>query len=204
MAREFDRPQITLEDERRDLVRTRILKSARHVISALGSQARVEDVAVHAGVGRRTVFRYFPTRDELLAAAFLDGIRSYLEHVPARGDRPLDDWLEEFVLAVHRLNAHYGPGYFDLILRYDADGVLGDAIRRRRQSRLELTQGAALEAWRAAGGRGQPPAVISAAFSLYLGSFATAALGDTGLSVEEAAALSTKTLLALLAQATAD
>jgi AcrR family transcriptional regulator len=45
----------------------RIVESAIHVL-ALDPGAGMSEVAEHAGVGRATLYRHFPTRDDLLAA----------------------------------------------------------------------------------------------------------------------------------------
>jgi AcrR family transcriptional regulator len=53
-------------DARRNL--TRILEAARDVFGEEGIEASVADVAERAGVGTATIFRRFPTKEDLLAA----------------------------------------------------------------------------------------------------------------------------------------
>jgi AcrR family transcriptional regulator len=48
--------------------RARILDAAESVFSELGPNASTEEVARRAGVAIGTVFRHFPTKDDLLAA----------------------------------------------------------------------------------------------------------------------------------------
>jgi AcrR family transcriptional regulator len=48
-------------------VSSAIVDAAARVLAARGEQASMSDVAVAAGVARATVYRYFPTRDALLA-----------------------------------------------------------------------------------------------------------------------------------------
>lgn len=57
-------------DARRN--RERVLKAAREVFAAQGIDAPVSTVARRAGVGVATLYRRFPTRSALLAAAFDD------------------------------------------------------------------------------------------------------------------------------------
>src|SRR5689334_15397572 len=54
---------------RRDL-----LEAARQLLSD-GARPTVAEVADHAGVSRRTAYRYFPTAEQLLADAALEGLR---------------------------------------------------------------------------------------------------------------------------------
>jgi AcrR family transcriptional regulator len=53
-------------DAQRNLAR--ILDAAREVFAEAGAEASVADVAERAGVGTATIFRRFPTKDDLLAA----------------------------------------------------------------------------------------------------------------------------------------
>ncbi|WP_214323373.1 TetR/AcrR family transcriptional regulator [Nonomuraea sediminis] len=48
--------------------RARILEVARIVVAEQGTQASLRDIARRAGVGLGTLYRHFPTRDELLEA----------------------------------------------------------------------------------------------------------------------------------------
>jgi AcrR family transcriptional regulator len=52
----------------RDHISTAILDAAALVLSDKGDTASMEDVAAAAGVGRATIYRYFPSRDDLLSA----------------------------------------------------------------------------------------------------------------------------------------
>ena len=52
--------------------RQRILAAAEAVFGESGASGSTEEVARRAGVGVGTVFRHFPTKDELLAAALVE------------------------------------------------------------------------------------------------------------------------------------
>ena len=58
----------------------RILEAARAVFAEEGLEASVADVAQRAGVGTATIFRRFPTKDDLVAAM----LEQELETVVAR------------------------------------------------------------------------------------------------------------------------
>ena len=52
--------------------RERIIEAGREVFAARGFAATLDDVAHHAGVGIGTVYRRFPTKEELIEAVFTD------------------------------------------------------------------------------------------------------------------------------------
>ena len=71
----------TLEDAptrrpRADAVRNRarIVETAREVFAVRGADASLEEIARGAGVGIGTLYRHFPTRDDLVEAVFHDRI----------------------------------------------------------------------------------------------------------------------------------
>lgn len=199
-------PVPSLADEQRDHARSRILRAARHVLAERGLATRVDDVAAAAGVGRRTVFRHFETRDALLAAAVTDGMRSYGDHIP----RPvagvaLDDWLEEALVAVHGMNARHGRIYWELAFAPDLDGELADVAETRRQARRQLVRRFTDWAWTAGGGGGRPPGWLLDAFAVHLSAFATQALmGDFGRRPEEIGRSAARALSAIVRRAVSE
>jgi AcrR family transcriptional regulator len=50
--------------------RDRVLEVAKEAFTRLGADASLDDVAKQAGVGAGTLYRHFPTRDELLKAVY--------------------------------------------------------------------------------------------------------------------------------------
>jgi AcrR family transcriptional regulator len=50
--------------------RDRVLEAAKEAFTRLGADASLDDVAKQAGVGTGTLYRHFPTRDELLKAVY--------------------------------------------------------------------------------------------------------------------------------------
>ncbi len=85
--------------------RERILEVAKQEFTRVGANASLEDIAKKAGVGPGTLYRHFPTREELLVAVY----RSEMEKLAA-AERTLADnkspvealraWLLLFVDAV--------------------------------------------------------------------------------------------------------
>jgi AcrR family transcriptional regulator len=85
--------------------REHILEAAKHAFTRSGANASLDDIAKHAGVGPGTLYRHFPTREELLEAVY----RTELEKLAA-AERKLGEamppvealraWLLLFVDAI--------------------------------------------------------------------------------------------------------
>src|SRR6201990_3505935 len=68
--------------------RERVLEAAKVVFNAGGPEASLEAVAKHAGVGIGTLYRHFPTREDLFEAVYrreveqLGDLADQLAHEP--------------------------------------------------------------------------------------------------------------------------
>lgn len=71
--------------------RERIVAAARQVFRAEGLNASMASVAREAGVGIATLFRRFPTKEDLVAAVFADRMDAYADAVAVALDDP-DAW----------------------------------------------------------------------------------------------------------------
>jgi AcrR family transcriptional regulator len=100
-------PELTDRKPRSDAQRNRerILEVAKHEFTRSGANARLEEIAKKAGVGPGTLYRHFPTREELLVAVY----RSEMEKLALAGRtlaetlppvEALRAWLLLFVDAV--------------------------------------------------------------------------------------------------------
>ncbi len=63
--------------------RERILEVAKQEFTRVGANAGLEDIAKKAGVGPGTLYRHFPTREELLVAVYRSEMEK-LAPAPAR------------------------------------------------------------------------------------------------------------------------
>lgn len=61
--------------------RGRIIEAARAVFAEQGLDASMNEVARRAGVGVATLFRRFPTRDDLITATFADKMAAYADAI---------------------------------------------------------------------------------------------------------------------------
>ncbi|MBK8757752.1 MAG: TetR/AcrR family transcriptional regulator [Actinomycetales bacterium] len=86
--------------------RERILAAARAVFAEQGLDAATNEVARRAGVGIATLFRRFPSRDDLVDAVFREKMTSYVTAVDAALADP-DPWrgFTGFIEAICRMQA---------------------------------------------------------------------------------------------------
>jgi AcrR family transcriptional regulator len=108
----------TPPEKRRDAVenRARVIAAAHEIFAARGIGATIPEIAAHAGVGKGTVYRNFPTKADLVAAL----ARSRLESVRDAARHALtlpDAWNAVEVLTT------------DVLLLQQQDRALGDALR---------------------------------------------------------------------------
>jgi AcrR family transcriptional regulator len=83
-------------DARRN--RDAILSAARAMFDTEGIFVPIDCIATAAGVGNATLYRNFPTRNDLLAAVIADSVGDLLtESERLAGDLPADDALHEWL-----------------------------------------------------------------------------------------------------------
>jgi TetR/AcrR family transcriptional regulator, mexCD-oprJ operon repressor len=134
-------------------VSTAILDGAAQLFAVQGDQASMSDVAEAAGVARATVYRYFPSRENLLdelARAAVDDVEQRLasaridavapEEGIARAVRALVDVGDPFVLLARRRALSDSEGFQrslirplrELFERAQADGDIREDIASAR------------------------------------------------------------------------
>ncbi|MEV0400247.1 helix-turn-helix domain-containing protein [Actinoallomurus sp. NPDC050550] len=116
--------------------RTRILQVARTVVAEQGTQASLRDIARRAGVGLGTLYRHFPTREELLETLLGEGFdrlaakAASLEDTHAPGEA-LVEWLGDFASGT---TAYRGLGASMMATLEDADSSLHASCLAMRQA----------------------------------------------------------------------
>jgi AcrR family transcriptional regulator len=120
---------MTLRDEQRALTRQKVLAAVLDLV-AEGSldDFSVPAVSQRSGVSLATIYRYFPTRDELLTAAAAEPSRQALAHHPERQQD--DDDLAAFQRAMWRDFAGNLP-----LLRHQIASTAGRDMRTIRLER---------------------------------------------------------------------
>lgn len=106
-------------EENRELV----LKAARSLFSERGLDVPMREVARHAGVGPATLYRRFPSKQSLVAAAFTDELRECGSIVAAACSDP-DPWngICTFLLRIGELNAR-NQGFTDAFISTFPDAI---------------------------------------------------------------------------------
>jgi Bacterial regulatory proteins, tetR family. len=99
------RPSRSLQDR----TATTILEAAARVLARRGEVATINDVAVEAGVGRATLYRYFKTRDQLVSALWEAALAEIDERLEAARleQVPFEEGVARVVRAVASVGAHY-------------------------------------------------------------------------------------------------
>jgi AcrR family transcriptional regulator len=141
-------PKTLRSDARRN--RALLVASARELFAREGVDVPVEEITQHAGVGMGTLYRHFPTKDELIDAVLEDAFAEILqlaEHAAAEEDgwtgftglrarvRPLLRTVIERAQAQGSLRADFAPE--DIALVFWSAGRV-----------IETTAKVAPETWR--------------------------------------------------------
>ena len=91
--------------------RDRIVETAREVFREKGYDASLDEVAKRAGVGPGTLYRHFPTRDDLLDAimqSWVDRVTEATDKVLAHEGPPREVLLAWFETYVELISLHKG------------------------------------------------------------------------------------------------
>ena len=192
-------------DELEDLLKSpkasaefRILRATRRRLAITGLGVSIEEIAAEAGLGRSTVFRHFPSRDDLVARALTDSLTRFHAQVfdAINEVSDLDKWLLDVVATLHGSQIRAGRALWQLAASDDADlsAPIAQANRLRRDARKQLTRSIADVAWTKASGKGSAPQEIEMAFALAISSFAIHSLNvdyevDESVSVASIASM---------------
>lgn len=121
-----------LPRSRKDRTAAAILEAASRVLARQGQAATINEVAVEAGIGRATVYRYFTTREQLVSALWEAALSEVDERlVEARLEQaPFEQGIASVVGAI----ADVGERYAVLLREQNYKGiergreVLGDRV----------------------------------------------------------------------------
>ncbi|GGP49913.1 TetR/AcrR family transcriptional regulator [Saccharothrix coeruleofusca] len=139
----------TARKPRADAQRNRdaILAAARETFEAEGVLAPLDGIALRAGVGNATLYRNFPTRDDLLAAVIADSIAKALSEADelSRTLTPRAALAEWLVLLTWRLRIWHDLPYCLATALRDVESPMrttSDPLLERTDSLLDAARAA--------------------------------------------------------------
>ena len=96
-------------EEHRHAVREAILDTAVRLVSEQGvASVRMSEIAKRTGIGRATLYKYFPDVEAILFAWHQRHVADHLEHLSALRDRPGDPWKRlTSVLGAYGMICHH-------------------------------------------------------------------------------------------------
>ncbi len=130
--------QTTDRPLRKDAVRNRqrVIDAARDLFATRGLSATLNDVAHHGGIGVGTVYRRFPTKEELFEAIFEDAI----DEIAAMADEGLefDDSWQGFAWFIEQMGQQTATdrGLREILYGQSGCGNRVDAARTRLVPKL--------------------------------------------------------------------
>lgn len=83
-----------------------LIKAGHEVVAEQGTEASLRDVARRAGVGIATLYRHFPTREDLLQALVRESfdeltLKAAALETEGASDDALESWLRDMVALTH-------------------------------------------------------------------------------------------------------
>jgi AcrR family transcriptional regulator len=188
--------------------RQRVLDAAEAVLAEVGVTATMDDIAAAAGISRRTLFRYFPTREDLIARAIQRGYRRLNEEVfdetQLDASDP-DELIRRVLTTTHQFAARMGKAHWQVAADRDVLNGLGAAVAARQVARQRYVERFSDRLWALGGGTGHPPRWLVDAFGLLESLFTYQALRlDFGRSEAEIVDVTTRLMANALRAALAD
>ena len=189
------------------LVRRRrdaVLDAVQPLLAAEGLDVTMDQLAAAADIGRRTLFRYFPSKEELVAAAVrrsYDQLLAEVFEAPEEGLGP-EDTIRSVLRRTHEVAERMGRAHWQVAADPESHGELGEAVAARQQARARYVVRFSDLLWDRAGMPGRPPRWLVDSFALVESLFAFQALQrDLGRTSEEIVETTTTLMIAALHEA---
>ena len=189
------------------LVRRRresVLDAVQPLLAEAGVDVTMDQLAEAAGIGRRTLFRYFPSKEALVAAAVrrsYDRLLAEVFEAPADGLGP-EDTIRSVLQRTHEVAERMGRAHWQVAADPESHGELGDAVAARQQARARYVVRFTELLWERAEMSGRPPRWLVDAFGLVESLFAFQALQrDLGRTSDEIVETTTTMMIAALHEA---
>ena len=184
--------------------RDQVLAAVQPLLAAEGVDVTMEQLAAAAEIGRRTLFRYFPSKEALVAAAVrrsYDQLLAEVFEAPPEGLGP-EDTIRTVLQRTHEVAERMGRAHWQVAADPESHGELGEAVAARQQARAAYVRRFTELLWERAGQEGAPPRWLVDAFGLVESLFAFQALQrDLGRSSEQIVETTTTMMIAALHEA---
>jgi AcrR family transcriptional regulator len=198
MATEPTRRVSALQRQQRQLTADTLVQAARRGVDQHGLDVTIDDIADLAEVGRATVFRHFPTREDLLQAAISAIADDHLRSFPAYRGGDWRAWLTDLAGAAHRSPVAGGRLVLELRTRR-LPPRLAVTLAEHRQALRRMYAATAATLWQAADGSGPPPPQLRQTVAVHLSPlFTQIVLEDADATVEQAVDLAATAIAATL------
>jgi AcrR family transcriptional regulator len=186
----------TLQSQKRQVTVDVVVQAAQRGLTEYGFDVTVDDIAALAGVGRRTVFRHFATREDLLLQALAASADDHLRAIPAYDGGDWEEWLADLTAVMHQVSAGGGRLSWEVRTRR-LPPRLAASIAEHRRTIESVHTGIADTLWEAAGGRGASPERLRQTMAVYLSPlFTHTAVHEAGGNAELAAELASTAISA--------
>lgn len=191
-----------LQRQKRQLTVDALIRAAQRGLHERGLDVTVDEIAALAGVGRRTVFRHFATREDLLQEAFAASADDYLRAVPQYSGGDWEAWLADLTRVTHQAAAVAGQLSWEIRTR-QLPPRLAAAHAEQLQALRRVYTTTAATLWEAAGGQGVFPERLRQTVAVHLSPLFTQAVvrevdGTAELAAELAATAIAATVRQLL------
>jgi AcrR family transcriptional regulator len=174
--------------------REAVLVAVQPLLAEHGVDVTMDQLADAADIGRRTLFRYFPSKEALVAAAVRHSYDRLLAEVfafppagpGADGDADAEELVRSVLARTHAIAERMGRAHWQVAADPESHGELGEAVTARRRARADYVQRFTELLWERADCTGAPPQWLVDSFALVESLFAFQALRrDLGRSREE-------------------
>lgn len=165
------------------------MDAAERLLARDGADVTMTQLAAAADVGRRTLFRYFETRESLIAEAIDRSYTRLMRDIFAAhaiDTSSPSQLIREVLTATHLVAADMGRAHWQIAADPESHPGLTQASQRRRSARSRYVKAFCQQLWEAASMPGSPPQWLHDAFGLVESLFAYEALRrDFGRSNRE-------------------
>ena len=189
------RPRLSgLQQRKRQLTIDALVRAAQQGMCEHGLDVTVDMIAALAEVDRRTVFRHFPTREDIMNAAVVAMYDDFFLSTPPFTGQDWQGWLAEVARWSHDTSARVRRLQWDIQTRR-LPPRMAEVYAKQYQRRQDTFTMIAATLWQAAGGDGATPELLRQTVNALLsGLFTQAVLRDAEGTADLAVELTTSAI----------